>query len=47
MTKIILAWMAVLIAITSVYAGPNSSGRECREINGRMSCTKTNDSEGR
>lgn len=47
MAKVILAWMAVLIAITSVWAGPNSSGRECREINGRMSCVKMNDSEGR
>lgn len=44
MTRVILACMAVLITITLVYAGPDS-GRECREINGRMSCVKTNNTE--
>lgn len=46
MTKIALAWLAVLITITLVYAG-SGSGRECREVNGRQSCVKTNDTEGR
>lgn len=46
MAKIILALIAVLVTVTFVYAG-SGSGRECREINGRLSCVKTNDSEGR
>lgn len=45
MTKIILAWIAVLTTATLVYAG-GISGRECRDVNSHQSCVKINDTEG-